>query len=218
MPFSISKVGSVPSTKSSKKYAWLDKGAVVDVIDFTDSVDMLEYELSTLTSSAQKGFARSDAQFVIDNPQDANAVDVMVKGVSSATTSVGHISLLRIHGHGSPGFQSLWGFKPVESESEVRKLIETGQDPNGRQVIGYWNLETIRSSLSLLTRHFVDGGQIWLMGCEVAKGTYGSLLVDRLARIMHVTVKASPAIQFAGQGKTAHNTFLLESEIVTGRP
>jgi hypothetical protein len=155
---------------------------------------------------------------VIDNPQDANAVDLMVQGVSAVVNSVGYISLLRIHGHGSPGFQSLWGFKPVQSETELRKLLETGQDPNGRQVIGYWNLEAIQSSLSLLTRHFVEGGQLWLMGCEVAQGTYGRLLVDRLAKLMHVTVKASPAVQYAGSGRTSFATFLLESGVVTGRP
>lgn len=213
----VKKVEEKPKNKT-KKYPWLDKGAVVDVIDFTDSLEMLDHEIATLLTSPNSGFARSDAQIVIDNPQDANAVDLMVRNVSASTSSVGFISLLRIHGHGAPGFQSLWGFKPAGSEEEVRALLKSGEDPNGRQVIGYWNLEAIRSSLSLLTRHFVDGGQVWLMGCEVAKGPAGTSLVDRLAKMLHVTVKASPALQYAGKGRQSSFTFLLESEIVTGRP
>lgn len=132
-------------------------------------------------------------------------VDFMVDQLIQTVKKAGTIDLLRIHGHGVPGLQTVSSGMKLERRSL----------PFLRSIISSYNFVHIQKCLARLQGFFAPHGQVWLMGCEVGASFQGSLLVNNLAKLWRVPVKAGVLEQFAGFGTT---TFELEGPTITGLP
>jgi len=132
-------------------------------------------------------------------------VDFMVDSLIQKVKKSGAIDLLRIHGHGVPGLQTVSSGMKLEKKSL----------PYLRSIISSFNFVHIQKCLAGLQGLFAANAQVWLMGCEVGAGFQGSLLVNNLAKLWRVPVKAGFLEQFAGFGTT---TFELEGPTITGLP
>jgi hypothetical protein len=131
-------------------------------------------------------------------------VDFMVDRLLERVKAEGSMYLLRIHGHGFPGLQTLSCGMRLKKDSlfSLRSIIST------------YNFETIQSSLARLKNSFSADAEVWLMGCNVGENPGGPILIAKLAKLWGVTVKAGTGIQFAGGA----DTFGIEGTIVTATP
>jgi len=132
-------------------------------------------------------------------------VDFMVDSLIQRVKDSGTIDLLRIHGHGVPGLQT------VSSGLNLEKISL----PYLRSIISSCNFVHIQKCLARLQGLFAPNAQVWLMGCEVGANFQGSFLVNNLAKLWRVPVKAGLLEQFAYFGTT---TFGLEGPTITGLP
>jgi hypothetical protein len=132
-------------------------------------------------------------------------VDFMVDQLIQKVKRSGTIDLLRIHGHGVPGLQTV----------SSGMILEKKSLPFLRSIISSYNFVHIRKCLAGLQGLFAPNAQVWLMGCNVGASFQGSLLVNNLAKLWRVPVKAGFLEQFGGFGTT---TFGLEGPTITGQP
>src|SRR4051812_6458481 len=84
-------------------------------------------------------------------------VDFMVDQLIQRVKQSGTIDLLRIHGHGIPGLQSV----------SIGMSLEKDSLSYLRSIISIYNFEHIRSCLGRLQGLFAPKAQVWLMGCRV---------------------------------------------------
>lgn len=192
-------------------------GMVVDVFDMADP-DIPNTEGRTRRSGP--GVCRSDYRVYV--PPVGNAVDQVVRKVVQAAYKRGKIRLIRFHGHGTTGYQSVWGGPLLQvvaegmTEVQSRRVI---RNPALRVAISYWNLPTITGALMQLSRHFTPDGEVWLMGCQVGEGREGRQLVHRLAILLGVVVRAGEPLQYASTEPAAWRmNYTLEGKVVVGRP
>jgi hypothetical protein len=115
----------------------------------------------------------------------------------------GKIDLLRIHGHGGPGLQTV--------SSSLH--LYASQLPHLRSVISVYNFDLIRPCLRQLTTSFAPNAEVYLMGCEVGAEEEGQELLDSLSELWQVTVTAGIPIQFGG----GWQTFNFEGATLTSR-
>jgi hypothetical protein len=167
-------------------------GRIIDVIDATDP-ELVRQEARNLIDSG------GTLPIMLIRGM-GNAIEFMVNEVIRTARAEGVIDLLRIHGHGGPGFQSLAGASWNVPESTVALCTA--------------NLETQGPVLRRLAGYFSNRGRAWLMGCWVGKGERGQELLGGLAKIWNVPVTAGTEAQFAG----GYHTFYHEGPTVTKFP
>jgi len=198
------------------------EGRIVDVIDYSDT-DLVLHEGKDLLKNTGDGFYYSDRPIPVD--KQADPIGFVSKKVAEAAASLGKISLLRFHGHGLPGYQSVcMGFDltVAEGDSPAKKteaakydaFLNSYQSPQDRRGISRWNYPHIATRLKNLAACFAKDGQVWLMGCDVADEPDGPELVKLLAGLWGVPVSAGKDTQYGGDAAT----FYIEGGIVTGRP
>lgn len=205
-------------------------GPFVDVIDASDpDLIFMEGQMMRETGKSGTGVLKSDIRIFVHNKP--NAVDYAVDEVVRSSGISGKIGLLRFHGHGLSGYQSVNGrvMSRWRNDMDIRLGLRTNaqvesqvnkehKNPNSRVAISRWNLGTIGPSISRLKSVFSDGAEVWLMGCWVGSGKDGLRLVNALAQILGVTVKAGSDVQFAGYDvATSSSNYLHEGPIVVGR-
>ena len=130
------------------------------------------------------------APIIINRMQ--NGVDFMVSQLQRRLEKSGKIDLLRIHGHGGPGLQT------ISCDRDLRGFDLS----TSRAFISNYNFQNIVGSLGLMRGLFAPNAQVWLMGCEVGAEFEGRRLINRLAKLWGVPVTAGLFIQFAGWGRT----------------
>jgi hypothetical protein len=136
-------------------------------------------------------------------------VDFMVDRLLERVRSEGSIYLLRIHGHGLGGLQT------VSCGINLKK----DKLATMRSIISTYNFENIRNSLSRLKGSFSADAEVWLMGCYVGQYPNGPILLSKLSKLWGVPVKAGTGVQFGGAlegGGSA--SFGIEGAIVTATP
>jgi len=133
-----------------------------------------------------------------------NGVDFMVDELVKRVKDSGTIDLLRIHGHGIPGVQTV----------SAGMSLQKSALPFLRSIISSYNFVHIQKCLARLQGLFAPNGQVWLMGCEVGATLQGTILVNNLAKLWRVPVKAGFLEQLGG----GVETFKLEGMKNVGRP
>jgi len=93
------------------------------------------------------------------------------------------IKLLRIHGHGFPGFQAV-------ASGKIRH-------PHPLAAISNKHFEKVKSPLRRLKTNFFKGGEVYLMGCNVGEGSEGEQLLQKLANLWGVPVSGAAQTQYA---------------------
>ena len=149
---------------------------IIDVVDFTDT-DLVRAEVVDLEQSGveplliMRGLGNQTIPFL---------VDAIIREVKAPR----RIKLLRIHGHGAPGCQS----------------IAAGLDIylDGDDGLTYRNVDRFAPVLQRLATFFTPDGKAWLMGCETGKGEEGKALLSGLARAWGVPVTAGVLKQSPG--------------------
>lgn len=126
-------------------------------------------------------------------------VDFMVNQLIQRVKQSGSIDLLRIHGHGVAGLQTI----SCGMKLQKRAL------PSLRSIISTYNFEHIQSCLARLRGLFAPNAEVWLMGCDVGANTQGKILLDKLSKLWNVRTKAGKVTQYGG----GIDTFGLEGEI-----
>lgn len=173
----------------------------IDVVDVTDP-DLQDKEVKHLGDTGQIPITVSG---------QSNAVDYVVEQILAVSRGR-NIGLLRFHGHGLPGFQSLSGFTPSMTYEKVETLLASTAIRSG---IGIQNFDAIEPSLKRLTSCFHAGAQVWLMGCDVGNGEKGFALLESLATLWNVPTKAGVGLQY---GNNPIETFGLEGQTITVDP
>ncbi len=166
---------------------------VYDVVNVSDSE--LFYELEQLETIGAAPI-RINKMY--------NGVDYMVDRLWQRVEQVGTIDLLRIHGHGGAGLQTLSWNKDLRGEDLSQS----------RAIISNRNFQHIQSSLRRMQGLFAPNAQVWLMGCEVGADSEGRWLVSKLAQLWRTVVIAGIPKQKAGI--TA--TYNFEGRTVTAYP
>ena len=133
-----------------------------------------------------------------------NGVDYMVNQLWQRVRQVGTIDLLRIHGHGGAGIQTLSWNKDLRGMNLSQS----------RSIISYHNFQNIQTSLGRLRGLFAPNAQVWLMGCEVGAKFEGRWLVSKLAKLWRTVVIAGIPVQKAG----LTDTYNFEGRTVTAYP
>ncbi|HEX8250042.1 MAG TPA: hypothetical protein VF599_17850 [Pyrinomonadaceae bacterium] len=133
-----------------------------------------------------------------------NGVDFMVDALIKCVKDSGTIDLLRVHGHGVAGVQTV---------SCGMSLPKSGL-PYLRSIISSYNFVHIQKCLARLQGLFAPNGQVWLMGCEVGATLQGTILLTGLAKLWQVPVKAGFLEQLGGSVET----FKLEGMKKVARP
>ena len=200
-------------------------GLVVDVIDTADP-SFLTNEYAGLSSGSQGvGYCRSDVQLLVrENP---SVVTTVVSDILEVVAKHGAIRLLRIHGHGLPGYQSVWGgalyavITSPSQETSEELIYNNVQNPHSQTGIGNWNLAMLTGQLMRLCPHFGPKAEVWLMGCTVAAEPVGQQFISRLSGILGVPVVAAVPLQYGTdrlQSALKSANFLHEGEIRNGSP
>jgi hypothetical protein len=196
-------------------------GLVLDVIDTADP-SFLTMEYKAMSSSPKGiGSCRSDVQLLVHD--HADAVGNVINGILEIVEKQGKIRLLRISGHGLPGYQSIWGGPLVaflnkkgatdKDLDDLKKAVI--HDPTSRVGLGYWNLLSLTGQLMRLCPCFAPKAEVWLMGCQVAAEKEGFAFISQLSLILGVPVQAGVPIQFASKSKPEVN-FLHEGKVKRG--
>lgn len=154
----------------------------------------------TVEKSALNGIGAAP---IIINRMD-NGVDYMVEQLRQRVLQTGTIDLLRIHGHGGPGVQTISCSKDLRS-MDMKKT---------RSILSYYNFEHIRPCLEKMKGYFAPNAQVWLMGCEVGAKFEGKWLIAKLAQLWRVQVTAGIPIQKGG----GLDTFQFEGQTATAYP
>ncbi len=195
-------------------------GLVLDIVDTADP-SFLTNEYNTISKAAGgAGSCRSDAQLLVKG--ELRAVPAVIDKVLEIVKSSGKIRLLRIHGHGFPGFQSVWGGPIAKyvgkkmTGQQVKKVDGMVASPLAQWGIGTANLATLAGTIMKLAPAFLATGELWLMGCNVAEGPLGRELINRLTTLLGVTVKAATPIQYSSKKQMPDINFLHEGEILQG--
>ncbi len=117
-----------------------------------------------------------------------NGIDYMVDEVVKRVAAMGTIDLLRIHGHGAPGIQTIsCGVDLYKKEL-----------PRMRSILSSYNFDTIRNALMRLNGCFAQDAKVWLMGCEVGARQEGWNLIHKLSKLWGVEVTAGVPTQYGG--------------------
>lgn len=111
----------------------------------------------------------------------SNGVPYAIDRIIARAAGAGRIAILRINGHGGSGLQNVTGGK-----------IDGARHMAG---ISNGNIAYLTPALSRLQPYFATFGSAELLGCEVAHGSSGLLLLQRLANIWGVPVTAGTKIQ-----------------------
>jgi hypothetical protein len=130
----------------------------------------------------------------------SNAVASMVDQVILRAGATGTIDLLRLHGHGSAGSM----YVAAGEEDQDRNLSSINVFTRGAG-----------PSVRRLRAYFAPGGRAMLLGCEVASGRAGKLLIKSLADVWNVPVSAGSRTQYGGNAAT---TFRFEGPVYTAYP
>lgn len=93
------------------------------------------------------------------------------------------ITLLRIHGHGFPGFQAVASGKIRNAPPMAAITLE--------------HFQRVENSLGRLKSAFSPAGGVNLMGCNVAEGPEGEQLLKKLANLWGVPINGSAQLQYA---------------------
>ena len=169
---------------------------VIDVVDIGDR-NLLEIEVKELQAKGRS--------VIMHDAVSGNAVRQMIYSVIRTAKTPGTITLLRLHGHGLPGFMSV----------SVGNKLKRSQLQNGAPIfISNNNVHTFAADFAKLRPYFAGGGRVELMGCYVAQGNEGASLLRSLAKYIGVPVSGGSEIQFAGGSKT----FALEGQVFTALP
>jgi len=188
-------------------------GRVLDIIDTSDP-DIVENE-GTYSRDGVGVCKPEHRVFVRASP---DVLGDVVRSAEAAVKARGRLGLMRIHGHGFPGYQSIWGepvLAAVRGKMSEAQLARVVKDPTSRTAISYRNLSIIRPSLMRLAPLFSPGGELWLMGCDVGAKAEGRQLVNSLALSLGTIVKAGVMIQEAGNPVL---NFTHEGTVIVGRP
>lgn len=184
-------------------------GLIVDVIDTSDP-SLLTNEYAGLSRGSQGvGYCRSDVQLLVRNYP--TVVTTVVSDLLEVVPKRGRLRLLRFHGHGLPGYQSVWG-DAIENDRE---------NPHSQTGIGNWNLAMLTGQLMRLCPYFGPKAEVWLMGCLVADELVGQEFISRLSHILGVPVVAGVPLQYATdrlEAELSATNFLHEGEIRFGTP
>lgn len=86
----------------------------------------------------------------ISIPAMANGVDYMVSEVAQRVAKMGTIDLLRIHGHGGPGIQT------ISCGLHLRKE----ELPTSRSILSTYNFESLRAALMRLNGCFAPEARV----------------------------------------------------------
>jgi len=101
---------------------------------------------------------------------EINGVEDMVEKIIMRAETIGTIYLLNIEGHGNMGYQAV--------------------GLNNKESINYQNLPTHEQVLKKLKPYFRSDATVILHGCKVGASFEGYSLLQRLAKIWGVSVKA----------------------------
>lgn len=141
----------------------------------------------------------------IQIPTLSNGVDYMVNELVNRVAKMGTIDLLRIHGHGGPGIQTIsCGLNLIKKEL-----------PTSRSILSTYNFERLRAVLTRLNGCFAPDARVWLMGCEVGAERQGWELVHKLSSLWRVAVTAGVPLQYGGSYMT---TLTHEGNTITCLP
>lgn len=134
-----------------------------------------------------------------------NGVDYMVNALSTRVAKMGTIDLLRIHGHGAPGIQT------ISCGMHLRKKDLT----TSRAILSTYNFEHLRATLVRLNGCFAPDAKVWLLGCEVGAERQGWDLIHKLSSLWRVEVTAGVPTQYGG---SAFTTLVHEGNTITCLP
>lgn len=160
--------------------------------------------------------AEPDLQFLIPRMRDIgvapisisampNGIDYMVNALRERVGKMGTIDLLRIHGHGAAGIQTI----------SCRKHLRKRDLPTSRALLSSYNFESISAALVRLNGYFAPDAKVWLMGCEVGGERQGWDLVYKLSSLWKVEVTAGVPMQYGG---SAFTTYVHEGNTITFMP
>jgi len=135
-----------------------------------------------------------------------------VIGDIARRSSGGNIMLVRFHGHGGPGLQSI--------AHGTRKIAGTMDYNQELTVLNSKTLQKLWGALSQLAPAMCKFGFVELHGCRVGKGPEGAALLGSLAAVWKVPVSAGIPYAKSGYDKVAGSavTFDLEGPIATAFP
>jgi hypothetical protein len=114
--------------------------------------------------------------------KSGESINEMVQKLINQTNGT-QIKLLRIHGHGFPGFQAV-------ASGKIRK-------PHQMAAITIDHFQKIKISLQRLKTSFSKAGEVYLMGCNVAEGNKGEELLQNLANLWGVPITGAAQTQYA---------------------
>jgi hypothetical protein len=152
----------------------------------------------------------SDARHVTDGRDImlggmCNGVAQMISSIMALFNTSGELDVLRLFGHGAEGMMGI----------SVGGRVSSGASPNMVSTIAYNNFDQISGELGRLTTLFAPSGRVDLFGCSVGGGEKGDKLLQRLANLWGVKVRAGILTQFSG---TASSQMVFEGPIKTAIP
>ncbi|MEO0669738.1 MAG: DUF4347 domain-containing protein [Pseudomonadota bacterium] len=115
------------------------------------------------------------------------------------------VRLLRIFSHGGEGVMAV----------SMGNGADPGYKPENRASIDVNNFSLIKADLAKLKDHFSANALVELHGCSVGGGTPGDKLLQSLADLWGVRVKAGTMVQFSGN---AGNQVKFEGPTKTASP
>lgn len=181
------KVDGIVGNKTWKSLSRVSGLIIADVVNASEP---------KLLNGVREAIARAHGELIEISPGSAG-VDEFVQKVADRGNE-GPIALLRIHGHGNVGYQTL----SVYEQPEALGSIDSASSPE------------VLEELGLLKPYFSRIGAAQLHGCEVGSGNPGSALLWRLATAWGVPVTAGSGTQhYAGA-----DNFRFESGGQTQRP
>lgn len=128
----------------------------------------------------------------ISIPETPNGVDLMVSKLKERVKKMGTIDMLRIHGHGAPGIQTI----------SCGMHLQADELSSSRSILSTYNFDILRATLMRLNGCFAPDAHVWLLGCEVGAQRQGWDLVYKLSTLWKVAVTAGVPTQYGGGGLT----------------
>jgi peptidoglycan hydrolase-like protein with peptidoglycan-binding domain len=135
----------------------------------------------------------------------SNAIELLIRNVTSAGRQNGKLGLLRIFGHGAPGYQSI-------AVGRLRPSQDDADDP--RSSLTATLTRRLRSKFMAMAPVFHPFASAELHGCRVASSASGLTLLKDLANAWKIPVTGAIERQRSGSGQA----FRFEGPTITVYP
>jgi hypothetical protein len=151
-----------------------------------------------ITSNSDDDLMKEIRQ-ALASPINVDTVNDMVNKVLRRLGNAANLRRLRIFGHGVEGIVSLGRFS--RRPTSVDELTRSG-DTARILMAGPSEPPQITNDRELqrLAGRFARGAYIELHSCNASQGAAGRRLIRGMCSLLRVSIKASPALQYAGGG------------------